>query len=532
MSILLKSAQFACILLPWAMLAGCSVAQPVAELTAKAAVTQLPLSIDKNEAQRYCRAHAAEVHGQPTESARTTALNQEVENFQVMVEEALVYRAETLRLSESVKATMDAKQPIPGQVLAELNAGLAKHLALRKRLFQEAEAHECWLDENGPGTDMTPDQRLKGIMLSLSAALTLYDNYLLAISLYQEDPRLRMLLNNQDVGYGIDYGELNRVSMSFASEETRNRVRQGIAFYEAKIGKSRDLLEQDKHLAYLNQLITQSVSYNMTKGFSPLAWVGRKIGFYGPFTAESLLRLKDEGVNMSSMIFGNSIGLVETRRGKLDGRVQVAEDLAASLQAGDILLERTPFRLTDSFIPGYWGHAALWVGTEAELQDLGIWNDPLVQPDQDLIRSGRRVVEALRSGVQLNTLDRFLNVDDVAVLRFAGLGPEEKARDILQALRQLGKHYDFNFDVETRDRLGCAELVYHAYGQTDWPTRHWLGRSVIVPDDIAVRAVGDGPLVVVRLYVDGDQVTRAPRQVLEHLLDARQEQGWHNEFTE
>lgn len=51
--------------------------------------------------------------------------------------------------------------------------------------------------------------RLKGIMISLSAALVLYDNYLLAISLYQEEPRL--LLNNKDAGYGIDYGELNRV---------------------------------------------------------------------------------------------------------------------------------------------------------------------------------------------------------------------------------------------------------------------------------------------------------------------------------
>jgi hypothetical protein len=212
----LELARLAGVLLSWATLAGCSVTQPVAELTAKAVVTQLPLSIEKSEARRYCRAHAAEVHGQQTESARTAALNQEVEDFQTMVEEALVYRAETMRLTESVKATMDSKQPIPGQVLTDLNEGLAKHLALRKRLFQVAEAHECWLDANGPAADMTPEQRLKGIMLSLSAALTLYDNYLLAISLYQEDPRLRMLLNNKDVGYDIDYGELNRVSMSFA----------------------------------------------------------------------------------------------------------------------------------------------------------------------------------------------------------------------------------------------------------------------------------------------------------------------------
>jgi len=32
-------------------------------------------------------------------------------------------------------------------------------------------------------------------------------------------------------------------------------------------------------------------------------------------------------------------------------------------------------------------------------------------------------------------------------------GPAGKAEAILQALRQMGKRYDFNFDVETRDRL-------------------------------------------------------------------------------
>ena len=270
----------------------------------------------------------------------------------------------------------------------------------------------------------------------------------------------------------------------------------------------------------------------MTQHSSPLAYLGRKIGFYAPFTVETLLRLKSEGVNMSSMIFGNTIGMVEVRRGKLDGRKEVAEDLADNLQAGDILIDRTPFRLTDSFIPGYWGHAALWVGAEHELQGLGIWDDTLVQPYQDDIRSGRRVVEALRSGVQLNSLEHFLNVDDVAVLRFAGLRSDEKARVIQQALRQIGKRYDFNFDVETRDRLGCAELIYHAYGQVDWPTRKQLGRSVIVPDDIAVRAVGDGPLVVVRLYTDGAWVSEDPSQMLKDLIDSASKQGSHSEFAE
>jgi hypothetical protein len=192
-------------------------------------------------------------------------------------------------------------------------------------------------------------------------------------------------------------------------------------------------------------------------------------------------------------------------------------ELAGELRAGDILVERTPFRLTNSFIPGRWGHAALWVGTEAELQELAIWDDPVVVPHQDAIRAGQRVVEALRSGVQLKSLGHFLNVDDVAVLRHDTLEPDQKAQAILQALRQMGKRYDFNFDVETRDRLGCAELLYHAYGPVEWPTRRRLGRSVIIPDDVVARAL-DGPLAVVSLYDDGERVSEDPGQALMRMM--------------
>lgn len=507
----------AAVFLSLAMLAGCSVTQPVAQTAARAVVTQLPGSFDKIEAREFCREHAVAAHGQEMEAERTAALDREVEAYQTMVEASLIYRAETLQLVNRLKATMNRREPIAGSDLTELNAGLAEHLTLRKRLYRVAEAHECWLDADGPAAHMTPAQRLKGIMISLSAALVLYDNYLLAISLYQEEPRLRLLLNNKDVGYGIDYGELNRVSMSFASEEVRNRVRSGIAYYEEAIGDFSDLLTHDRHLRFLDQLITQSASYGMTKRFSPLAYLGNKLGFYVPFTVEVLLRLKDEGLNMTSMIFGNTVGLVESRRGKLYGREAVEMDLAGELRAGDILVERTPFRLTNSFIPGRWGHAALWIGTEAELQELEIWDDPVVVPHQETIRAGQRVVEALRSGVQLNSLGRFLNVDDVAVLRHDALEPRQRAAAILQALRHMGKRYDFNFDVETRDRLGCAELLYHAYGHIEWPTRRQLGRSVIIPDDVVARAL-DGPLVVVSLYEDGERVLDDPGQALARMM--------------
>jgi hypothetical protein len=92
-----------------------------------------------------------------------------------------------------------------------------------------------------------------------------------------------------------------------------------------------------------------------------------------------MLGLKNKGFNVTSMLFGNTVGLVELRRGKLYGRAEVLSRVSETARAGDILLEKTPFRLTDAFIPGHWGHAAIWVGSEAELRALGIWDHPAVR---------------------------------------------------------------------------------------------------------------------------------------------------------
>ncbi len=508
------------LLLP--LFSGCGFLQPVTETVAKGVVLQFPGSFERLETRVMCWEHAKAIHAQDTEAGRTAALDREVDEYRELVGASLVYRAETVELVERLRALLDARQPLPGSDLVVLNAGLAEHLQLRQKLYEVAQSHECWLDARGPVAQMTSEQRLKGVMLSLSAAMVLYDNYLLAISLYQEEPRLRLLLNNKDIGYDIDYGELNRMALSFASEEKRNRVRRAIAWYEAALSEHPDAVEADPYLAYLERIISQSPSYSMTKAFSPIAYLGRKIEFYVPFTVESLVRLKDEGVNMVSMIFGNSIGLVESRKGKLYRDAEVLRELEGALRAGDILVERTPFRLTDSFIPGYWGHAAIWVGSEAELRELGIWDHPVVRPFQEDIRAGRRVAEALRPGVELNPLQDFLNIDDLAVLRQHRPHPYEKAGAVVQALREIGKRYDFNYDLQTRDRLGCAELVYHAYGRIDWPTRRELGRLAIVPDDIAARAVGDAPLDIVTLYVDGERVGESPEQVMVRLMQSPQ----------
>jgi uncharacterized protein YycO len=296
----------------------------------------------------------------------------------------------------------------------------------------------------------------------------------------------------------------------------RQRVRRAILWFE-QYGGHPDATRIEGY-AYLHRLIEQSPSLAMVRRIAPLGGLASQVDLVGTFTVDTLFGLKNESTNLSSLLFGNAVGLVETRRGKLYRRPDVAERVASGLKAGDILLEKTPFRLTDTFIPGHWGHAAIWVGNEAELRALGIWDHPVTRPHQEAIRSGRGIVEALRSGVEMNTLEHFLNIDDLGVLRHESLPLGTRAEVILQALRQVGKPYDYNFDADTTHRIFCSKLVYLAYGDLQWPTSRMLGRVTVSPDNIAERSVGDGPLTVSLLYHDGQEITGAKREFMQQLL--------------
>ena len=469
--------------------------------------------LDATQSEGVCRRHLVEVHG--SVGLPTTVLEDEIAAYQSQVEQALVYREQTIAEGVRLKQKTRRGIPLSGGDLDNLNKGMIAHLQLREALYAMAEAHECWTtlpQETLARHGITPHMRLQGVMLSLSATLVLYDNYLLAISIFEEDTKLRRKLNAADKGYQIGRDILNSITAAYNSPTNRARVRAGIRFYEREINGTTATLPSNSSFIYLNALIQQSPSYNTTKKYSPLYVMRRQVRFLESIGTDELRLLSKEGLNLFSMFFGNSIGLVETRRGRLYRRPELTASIRQELRAGDILLEKTPFRLTDMLIPGFWGHAAIWTGSEEELKALGIWQHPLVAQYHADIRQGRMVVEALRPGVRLNPLEHFLNIDDMAILRARDLdgNTDAQAAVVLQALRQIGKAYDFNFDVETTDTIVCSELIYQVYTGIEWPTQKTLGRSTISPDHIAVRALNEGPLQLVAFYRDGERVEEEP----------------------
>jgi hypothetical protein len=450
----------------------------------------------------------------------TPAVTAEMERFLRLSEQALTYRQAAIETAGRLFARLDAGEPLSGGDLELIHEGTRDYLAMRQQLWAVAEAHECWLTL--PGAELQrhgigADQRGEAIMISLAAALLLYDNYLLTASLYDQDTKLRRVLNQPDRGYALPRHRLTEVKISFLSPENRERVQAAVTYYREAIEPGLGQ-EGTAQRAYLAQLIAQSPSYAALRQNRMPASLADTVGAMQTLSLDLLARMSRDGLNLFSMVFGNTVGLVETRRGKLYRQHAVERTLAQGLAPGDILLEKTPFRLTDLMIPGYWGHAAIWVGSEPELRALGVWDHPAVRPHHHAIRQGKRIVEALRPGVTLNSLAHFLNVDDLAVLRPQQPDRDLQAARVVRAFRQIGKAYDFNFDVETTDRIVCSELVYQVYTELPWPTSRALGRATISPDQVAQRALGNGPLRVVALYRNGDVPAGDPEAHFHRML--------------
>lgn len=446
----------------------------------------------------------------------------EVAEFQVMVEEALVWRARAMDFAEK-NAKKLKRERLTHEDIQTIHQSAQEYLNLRVKLMKFANKYQSLVDDGtivkyvpNEGTfkslniyyvdplDTKGQELLLKTKISLNAALVLYDSYMLGLYPYYKSRKMRKLLNTDFVGGKFEFDE---ITDSFFDVSQRTKMYMSIKLFQKDIAyKDLNKTPVSSEEKYLNLLALQSPFYNFMSD--------KYKGIVDPSSFKNVSnRIFDRSTFVGdlftysvSKVFGNSVGLVSFRKGlmtKISRREKAS--IKAQMKPLDILLEKTPFRLTDKFIPGFYGHVAIWAGTEDELKALGVWDEPVVKPYQEAIRDGHFIIEALRPGVQINTLDHFLNIDDLLVLRDQTLTDEQRKDFLIRAFSQIGKDYDFNFDVETDKKIVCSEIVYVVFHNIDWPAEKALGRYTISPDNVAAK-VGDGVLVPVQMYSDGVKV--------------------------
>ena len=476
-------------------------------------------------------------------------------NYQPQIEYALVWRVRAVR----TYSALSEKSVLKASDINYLNYAANRYKDLRETLLEGIarfapltnENVELIINDSSPSifhqkkkirqlfggkskeiiqinpNDESGQSVIKKVKLGLTFALLLYDNYLVAVAPFEEHNKLRYIINESGIDPEVE-GYLRVVSESYTDRKKMQRLIKAIEFiskieqWESDHPKS-DLVQSDPDNQYLNMMIYGSPSYTEIRKNSSLETESmfsiNRINVFKNKIEDNIRLISSDATNQVSKMFGNAAGIIVARRGKLDELPKEKQsEIIANLQPLDILLEKAPFRLTDYLIPGYWSHVALWSGTEEELSKLGVWDElPAIYneaketyhysgPDfQDAIRNGHMVIEALRPGVQINTLQHFLNIDDLGVIRYNDLTLENKRSYLLNAFAQIGKSYDFNFDVESKNEIVCSELIYVSFDDLDWNTTKTVGRYTISPDNVAQNLAYDSFDAII-LYLDGVEV--------------------------
>jgi hypothetical protein len=238
-------------------------------------------------------------------------------------------------------------------------------------------------------------------------------------------------------------------------------------------------------------------------------------------TAKNALKILERGAHAAWLPVqtGVSEWMGDTKVYRI-GKSLVTEAQVQALQPrllpGDVILVRHEWYLSNVGLPGFWPHAALYIGTPEERQAYfadratldwvkqqgepsGLLEALLIARSPEAYKQSVapqahhqpvRIIEAISEGVSLTALTHALDVDSLVVLR-PRLPKAEKAQALVRAFHYVGRPYDFNFDFSTDAELVCTELVYKSYepaaGFTGLklPTVEMLGRRVTPANEIA-----------------------------------------------
>jgi hypothetical protein len=193
------------------------------------------------------------------------------------------------------------------------------------------------------------------------------------------------------------------------------------------------------------------------------------------------------------------------------------------LRPGDVLVVRKEFAATNYFLPGYWPHAALYLGRASDLAQCGIADHEHVRPRVAKLAEATPatevlapnpleawsdgtehpcVLEAMKDGVKIRSINSPLNSDSVVVIRPL-LPNSDIGCALSQALMHEGKPYDFDFDFCASFRLVCTEVIYRAYegvAGVQFDLRRHVGRFALAANDLLRMALARRHFEVLAVY--------------------------------
>ena len=331
--------------------------------------------------------------------------------------------------------------------------------------------------------------RLRVFLVAFAAALTLYSKSLKAIQAYEREPLVRKKLNEPDAKFELGEGFFEELLRAYSSLGNYRGIIRGAWFWRGNRREIQKLAAAGTDWQWLVGVINKERVVVRQRLIDVLRC--RLRYDWRAFLRTTLQPVRRTRYSVRSLICNAGANLRTTGHYVPALNASVVTRLRPFLQPGDVLLIRAEKKLTAAILPGFWAHAALVVGTQHDLEALGLASHCFVQKHWTELAVQDAglgcIIEAISPRVQIQSLEKGLYADHVVVLRPA-VPAEQIAGAVAEAFGHVGKAYDFEFDFNISTRLVCTELIYRCYhrrGGMEFPLVKRLGRYTLTGDDIA-----------------------------------------------
>jgi hypothetical protein len=388
-----------------------------------------------------------------------------------------------------------------------------------------------------------PDEsvRLRCFLIAFAAALGLYEKSLKIIQVTEHQPLLRAKLNEPDAKFDLEADFFDDVLVGYSSLSNYRALARGDGFWRGQ--RRSELfrrLDSEPDWRWLGDLIRKKRIVVRKRLLDVLL---RRLRYdWRAFWRTAFRPARQTRYGLQTLLGGRFADVYLVPNPVHVLTPQVLAGLRPQLQPGDVLLCRAEGKLTAALVPGFWSHAAIYLGSRGELDALNVREHPhaaarwaeIPEPAGPL----GCVIEAVAPRVRICPLELSLHADHVVVLR-PKVSREEIAAALGEALGHLGKPYDFEFDFNVSSRVVCTELVYRCYhrrGPIQFPLIKRLGRYTLSGDDTVHLALDEldkaggpdrAPLRPVGMILkrrDGQAHTVPPQRVVPLLRRIRS--GW------
>ncbi|MBN1589456.1 MAG: hypothetical protein JW888_08070 [Pirellulales bacterium] len=352
-------------------------------------------------------------------------------------------------------------------------------------------------------TSLDEESRPAAFLVAYAAALLLVDAARFLRDTFQNRPAVRKKLNEPEPHFGIPPRVYDTVQKSLTSTRHAWHLYHARKYYDehqaelARLGSDpllAPVLAVIEHLA--DRIDVPAGRFVTTRMRVQTRRMGSQIrhGLFG------------RSIYGIMKLFSSLVADVSTRPGHHPSLpAEVAGPLTEMLRPGDVLITRKEYAATNYFLPGYWKHAALYLGRSDDLVALGLRDHEHVRPRWAQLLSPepqRRVLESMKDGVRIRPLDSPFGADALTVLRPV-LDSPQIAEGLARGLFHEGKPYDFDFDFTRSDRLVCTEVVYRSYegiGPMAFTLTPRAGRLTLSAEDLVGMSLAHAHFEPVAVY--------------------------------